>query len=282
MSSTPRLLVSAFIGPADPPDTVGGLFLLEGGSFTQLDDRPTAGLCYHNGKLVQGLRHQDRSRTPSEMVIHEDSGPRLVTLPGVASLHDVCSTPEGLAVVATSQNRVVWFDEQGKHLRQWQPSSAPDSWHLNSLLWHDGQLLASAFGRHDKPEAWREYWQSRQGVVVDVDTNKVILDGLTTPHSPRLLPEGWLVCQSRLGIVTVGDRSVDLRGWTRGAAVTETAIYVGVSAHFFPRVGNTDFNILPEIPRAMVAVIDRSHLTLMGSFALPANVRHLYDVVIYE
>jgi hypothetical protein len=95
-----------------------------------------------------------------------------------------------------------------------------------------------------------------QGFVFDVESGETILSGFTSPHHPIRLGDDWAICDSRKQAVVVLDRDGRelerraLGGWTRGVAVTEDRIYVGISARRAEAQAGT----------ATVAVLDRETL----------------------
>ena len=73
----------------------------------------------------------------------------------------------------------------------WKPSfisklAAEDRCHLNGLAMENGvPRYVTAVSASDVADGWRE--QRREGgVVIDVATNEIVLEGLSMPHSPRL------------------------------------------------------------------------------------------------
>ncbi len=68
----------------------------------------------------------------------------------------------------------------------WITRLAPeDRCHLNGLALRDGKpRYVTAVNRSDVADGWRDRRQD-SGVVVDVESNDVICEGLSMPHSPR-------------------------------------------------------------------------------------------------
>lgn len=60
-----------------------------------------------------------------------------------------------------------------------------DRCHLNGLAMKDGEpKYVTAACKSDAVDGWRDRRQSG-GVVIDVDTNEIVCEGLSMPHSPR-------------------------------------------------------------------------------------------------
>ena len=72
----------------------------------------------------------------------------------------------------------------------WQPSfisdlQPEDRCHLNGLAMKDGApAYVTAISTTNVNEGWREHRQSG-GVVIDIESNEIVGDGFSMPHSPR-------------------------------------------------------------------------------------------------
>jgi uncharacterized protein (TIGR03032 family) len=71
--------------------------------------------------------------------------------------------------------------------------------HLNGLALKDDQpAYATCVSQTDVNEGWREHRQSG-GVVIDVQANQIVADGLSMPHSPRWYRDRLWVLNSGQG-----------------------------------------------------------------------------------
>jgi uncharacterized protein (TIGR03032 family) len=76
-----------------------------------------------------------------------------------------------------------------------------DRCHLNGLCMVAGKpKYVTALGATDTPGGWRAN-KARGGILMDVETNEVVLRGLSMPHSPR-----WY--QDRLWVLESGEGSL--------------------------------------------------------------------------
>ena len=118
---------------------------------------------------------------------------------------------------------------------RWRPpfitAYAPeDRCHLNGLAMDDGRpRYVTALGETDTAGGWRAN-KARGGILMDIETNEVLLRGLSMPHSPRLYQRKLWVLESRrrksrcggLGAAHLADRGTGagLYSWhrLRGAA----------------------------------------------------------------
>ncbi len=94
-----------------------------------------------------------------------------------------------------------------------------DRCHLNGLAMVDGRpKYVTAVNRSDTKEGWREF-RSDGGVVIDIDSNNVVAEGLSMPHSPR-------VHDGKLWLLNSGSGEL---GWVDqdGTAFTPLAFFPG-------------------------------------------------------
>ena len=124
---------------------------------------------------------------------------------------------------------------------RWRPpfvsALAPeDRCHLNGIAMVDGRpKYVTALGETDTLAGWRAN-KARGGVLIDVDSNKVLLRGLSMPHSPR-----WY--QGKLWLLESGEGSLaqvdlesrtwrtiaQLSGFTRGIDFFGPLAFIGLS-----------------------------------------------------
>jgi len=123
--------------------------------------------------------------------------------------HDACFVPRGLHFtggidiheMAYDQQHELWLvntrfcclctlDDDHSFSPRWRPpfvtALAPeDRCHLNGLGIVDGRpKYVTALGTTDTPGGWRTN-KATGGILMDLDTNEIVLRGLSMPHSPR-------------------------------------------------------------------------------------------------
>jgi acetolactate synthase I/II/III large subunit len=250
----------------------GGVWGWDGGPLRALEPYSTTGLRMHAGALIR-CRWNDSRRHADLLVTEPDGRSWGARVDGVGNPHDVLGDGEHVAVVATEQNEVVWFDRTGTRVRSWRAAGEPDSWHLNSLVRHGGRILVCAFGRFARRKEWDRRGRPASGCVVDLASGEVVLAGLRAPHTPRLVDGCWLVCNSADGeLLAVGPDGTRVLarfdGWPRGLAVTPHAVHVGVSPprHQLDRA---------DAPSRVVS-LDRRSWRVLAEVEVPA--REVYDL----
>jgi len=193
-------------------------------------------------------------------------------LPEVKNGHDVQFYQGLFMVVSTGSNEIHWYDQFGQLVRRWQAPGEGDAWHLNCLWRVTGSWYVTAFGRFDSHRAWKGRDQMA-GILMALDTGKVLLDGLHEPHNPRFLDGRWVLCESATGSLVVqchdGGRldRVQLEGYTRGLAYDKRRLYVGES-----RLRNQNGW------EGSVAVLDRVTCEVVDRIEIP--LPEVYDVLV--
>jgi len=168
--------------------------------------------------------------------------PRLIHVTGDIDIHELArDTNDELWVVNTRFCCLCTLDPDHSFYPRWRPSfvsalAPEDRCHLNGLAIADGQpKYVTALGETDTPGGWRAN-KARGGILIDVKSNKVLLRGLSMPHSPR-----WY--QGKIWLLESGEGSlaqVDLEhrtwrtiaqvpGFTRGIDFLGPLAFIGLS-----------------------------------------------------
>jgi len=253
------------------PGAVGGLVCLQGDETTILTVDSSTGIFLDRDNLV--VAHQF-SGGRSLKVIDRGSS-RLCSLSDAPlDLHDVLLKDGSLFVVATENNEVVEFNlESMILLNRWGLAGEPDSAHINSIIFYQGRLMASIFGRFEKNRGYKE-GTGGLGQVIDVITGEIFIDGLSQPHSLTVVGDLLYLCNSEAKELRVYEGSclkkvVDIPGYARGIAVSDDEIYVGISL-------SRNAKVEDESATASIIVLDRWTWANKGSVSVPFS--EVYDV----
>lgn len=178
----------------------------------------------------------------------------------------------------------------------WQPPfisklAAEDRCHFNGLAMQDGQpRYVTVVSQSDAAQGWRDR-RVDGGCVIDVESNEIVLKGLSMPHSPRWYRDKlWLLNSGTgdFGYVDLERGSFEpvafCPGYMRGCAFHSDFAIVGISQ---PRHNKT-FSGLPVDeklqqknvePRCGLLVIDLRSGDIVHSLRIEGVVVELYDVV---
>ena len=168
---------------------------------------------------------------------------------GDIDVHDIhiCADDTPL-FVATRFNCIARPSTKGSFEAVWHPPfidriAAEDRCHLNGMACEDDKpRYVTCVGKSNVAEGWRDH-RASGGIVVDVQSNEIVADGLSMPHSPRLYRGKLWLLQSGTG--EFGHIDLDtgtfepvcfLPGFARGLALIGNYAVIGLS---HPREGRT-------------------------------------------
>lgn len=207
------------------------------------------------------------------------------TLNLVRNVHSIAVLDGEIYVASTGNDSVVRFDpDTGEELIWAANKNRKDTIHLNSLVWHEGDLYISAFGEK-KGDLWST---ADKGFVLNLTTGQKVLTSLYHPHSTYSTNEGIYCCDSsRMAIAREdGQRLVIERGYTRGLVVSLARLYCGVSKG---RITSKSTGIMnnpadPGIKAGQCAVLiyERKNHDLRGSKLIGVANLERYGNEIYD
>ena len=117
--------------------------------------------------------------------------PRNFQTTGAVDLHEIGVRDDGRVVfVNTKYSCLCEFSLTHSFRPIWKPAfisrlAPEDRCHLNGLAMRDGApRYATAVCRSDVVDGWRDR-RHDGGVVIDIETDEIVAEGLSMPHSPR-------------------------------------------------------------------------------------------------
>ena len=254
----------------------GGLYAWDSGALTRVDPVNTSSVRAAAGKLFR-LFYSEPGGSAGIAAYDANGLLWYHRLDGHGEAHHIGLDGGNLVIASTFANKLVWLSPAGEALGEWPVRGRGDCRHINATCPHNGRLLVCAFGRFDTHRGWEEHARDGSGIVFDLSTDEDVLTGLNAPHHPVLIDGRWLVCDSGLERVVVIDAvtkkpaaSVPLGGWTRGVAVLDDCIAVGISA---PRHG-------PPAQRSAIALLCRRTYKELERIPVPA--REIGDLCVVD
>jgi uncharacterized protein (TIGR03032 family) len=168
--------------------------------------------------------------------------PRESRVTGDVDVHDMAVDGDGrLVFVNTLFNCLATADDKYSFRPLWKPTwisklAPEDRCHLNGLAMRDGKpRYVSAVSRSDVQDGWRDKRRD-SGVIVDIETNDVVCEGLSMPHSPRWHHDTLWVLNSGTGFFGRVDLSAHTfeplafcPGYARGLAFMGDYAVIGLS-----------------------------------------------------
>jgi uncharacterized protein (TIGR03032 family) len=220
--------------------------------------------------------------------------PRTTYHTGMLDLHDLHWTSKGLIAVNTRYSCLCRFDYRYNFSPFWKPSFISelvpeDRCHLNGLAMRNGSpAYVTALGSGNIKESWRNGIE-RNGILIDIENNEVILEGLCMPHSPRLHNGSIYLLESgngnlvKFNLLTREKELVcHLSGFARGLAFTDNYAFIGMSKI---REESKTAKVLPVSKLAQesgVVLVDLKTNEIIGKIKYEGGIDEIYDLQIIE
>lgn len=222
--------------------------------------------------------------------------PHAAWVTGDLDAHDIGFGSDGRPVFVNTLFGCIATVSDGHSFRPlWLPPflsrlAAEDRCHLNGMAIDAGQpLFVTAVSRSDIADGWRDR-RADGGVVIDVERNQIVCEGLSMPHSPRMhRGKLWLLESGTGRFGYVDSRSGRFEpvafcpGYARGLAFSGNHAIVGLSR---ARENRTFSGLaLDEAlaardaeARCGLAIIDLASGDMAHWVRLEGVVRELYDI----
>lgn len=209
-------------------------------------------------------------------------------------IHDIAFTTKGLVGVNTSFSCLAELNGQYSFNPIWKPyfidKFVPeDLCHLNGMAVDQDEKIryVTGFGSTSDREGWRKN-KMTSGILMDVDSNSIILDKLPMPHSPRIYKnELYLLLSGSEELIKVDIESktystiAKIDGFIRGLSFKDNYAFIGVS-----KLRNThtfgDLDIVKKDISAGVVIIDLDTGNIAGEIKYNSSVEEIYDVHILD
>ena len=264
-------------------------------------DKPM-GLAVGPGKLALATRHEitlfadapllARDFMPEQPARYDALYlPRATYHTGDVNVHDVAFGEEGLWFVNSRFSCLSGLSKDFSFVPRWQPPFISelvpeDRCHLNGLALVNGKpKYVTALGETDTVGGWRDNKPSG-GVLIDVETNTVVLRGLSMPHSPRWHQGRLCLLNSGAGELLCFDPSTGTAGvictlpaYLRGLSLIGRYAVIGMcqirEKHIFG-----DLPVQKRCDKLLcgLAAVDLPTGQLVGMFEFTSGCTELYDV----
>lgn len=218
--------------------------------------------------------------------------PRATFYTGQVDIHDLSWTDEGLIGVNTSFSCLMRVSDRFSWEAVWRPPFidqlvSEDRCHLNGMALVDGQpKYVTALGTNNTRQGWRQTLPSG-GILMDIESNEVLLSNLSMPHSPRLIEKDLYLLLSATGEIIRVNQSKrtfevikKLDGFVRGMAFYNDYLFVGLSKL---RQNSSTFKHLEMAKLADKSGIIVLHLptsSVVAELTYQTSVDEIYDVQI--
>lgn len=216
--------------------------------------------------------------------------PRVTYYTGQVDMHDIAFGDDGIYAINTSFSCLCKIDGNYNFKPIWKPPFidkliSEDRCHMNGLVMLNGKpKYITALGTTNTRQGWRENIVGG-GILMDVETNEVILDGLVMPHSPRIYNNNLYILLSASGEfikVDTENKSYEVLkkfdGFCRGLSIYKDYAFIGFSKL---RKNSSTFAKLSFSDKANFAGIKIIHLPTnaeVGEITYRTSVDEIYEV----
>jgi uncharacterized protein (TIGR03032 family) len=225
--------------------------------------------------------------------------PRNVQFTGAIDIHELGLRLDGTVIfINTKYNCLAAPSVSHSFKVLWKPDFISkivpeDRCHLNGLAMQYGKpKYATAVCRSDTVDGWRDR-RHDGGVIIDIETNEIVCEGLSMPHSPRWADGRLWVLNSGtgyLGTVDFDNRKfvpqVFCPGFLRGLAIKGHFAAVGLSKPRYARFEGLDLqkNLEQKDSQAWcgVQIIDLKSGSVVEWVRLDGPVSELFDVAFVD
>lgn len=205
-------------------------------------------------------------------------------------VHDIAFGDGVLWGVNSLFSCIATFDINYNFRPKWKPNFISelvpeDRCHLNGMVMEGGlPKYVTALGVYNEKEGWRQN-KMAGGVLMEVPSSDIILDGLAMPHSPGMIEDSLYLLESGKGhLVKVDPENrtkelvFDFGCFVRGMSYHDGLLFVGKSKI---RETSKDFNdlaIKDNSKMAGIIVFDFHEKKVLGEIQYTNTVEEIYDV----
>ena len=225
--------------------------------------------------------------------------PRAAQVTGDIHIHELAVEACGRVVFANTRfSCLATFSESQAFKPLWKPRfvsrlAPEDRCHLNGLALEDGRVrYVTACATSDSVEGWRGGRRDR-GVLVDIETDAIVAEGLSMPHSPRVVGAAIYFVESGRGALVRLDRASGRRedvafcpGFARGLAFAGRYAVLTISlprsAAFDALAVAAELRARGAVPWRGLLIVDLRTGDIVEWLRLEGDVTELFDVAVME
>lgn len=210
--------------------------------------------------------------------------PRNIHFTGSIDPHEMVYTNRGLVVVNTRMSCLALVENDSSFRPIWKPDfiteySLDDRCHLNGVTKDYGlPTYVTALGESDTPRGWHEERHTR-GLIINSQTNEIVADDLSMPHSPRWHNGALYYLESGLGTINRYDPATGkhkayatIGGFVRGLSIIGSLAIVGISKD------RGEHSLGNESPHCGIVLFDLNNDKIVGALTFTGNVSEIFAV----
>lgn len=218
--------------------------------------------------------------------------PRITYHTGKVDIHDIAFSKNEIIAVNTSFSCLCKINGNFNFTPFWTPYfidklASEDRCHLNGLVMLDDKpKYVTALGATNSSQGWRDNIVVG-GIILDVDSNEIMLKGLAMPHSPMMYKdELYLLLSATAEFIKVNTDSWEIEvlkkfdGFCRGLDLYKDYAFIGFSKL---RKNSSTFSKLDFSKKANYSGIKIIHIPTnseVGEITFRTSIDEIYEVKI--
>ena len=246
------------------PNQNPGLLIVHGNGITEVVDRKrTTGYTVHGDKLYRSIQHQNFC----EIQLIKKNRSMSYIFNDLKDIHDIKIINDKLYIVSTGTNEIAIFDLNLNLIDVKKFPGNGDAWHINCLVQVNDIVCVTAFCASTEHYAYKGKTKN-SGFLIDIESRKVLIDKLSQPHSPLVIDNMLVICDSETERLLVYDdfrlaKKIDLGGYARGLSFDKHYIFVGLSK-------SRNASCLAH-GSAKIIILDRATFKVLDGIELPCD-----------
>jgi uncharacterized protein (TIGR03032 family) len=218
--------------------------------------------------------------------------PRAMYYTGNLDAHDLVFSNKGLLAVNTAFSCLSYINHDYSFNAFWKPHfisdvEPGDRCHLNGVALLNGEPeYVSALGNTNTPKGWKEN-KSKGGLIMHVPTNKILVEGLSMPHSPRIFGDKLYFLNSGKGELMAMDIKTNVVSvvksfpyFLRGMALHGDYLFIGLSKIRKASTSFQELQISETADTAGVIIMYLPYQSIVANIKYENSVEEIYDLQI--
>lgn len=220
--------------------------------------------------------------------------PRKSYFTGPLDIHDLeYGSNDKLYAVNTLFSCIIELSDEYNFVPHYVPHfiselASEDRCHLNGMAMLNGKpKFATAFNAGNEMQSWRGK-PLTQGVVIDIEQDKIIADGLHMPHTPRVYDEKLYLLQSAKGCLTRMDLDgtnsetlFETKGFLRGMDKIGDYLFIAQSKLRRDSKTKEALQVFLENDTACIYIVHLPTCTEVGKIEYHTSLDEIYDLKLF-
>lgn len=209
---------------------------------------------------------------------------------GFIDTHEIVWAGDDIVIVNTLFSCLSTLDHKSSFKSIWKPFfisdlMPEDKCHLNGVAIQDGRpAYVTCFSKTDSKSGWRNNWIN-QGLLINVEKNEIVLDGLNMPHSPTIDDDRLYFVESGIGQIKYLDLATSkvhelnqFDTFLRGVEIIGDYIFICVS---LPRENSNSYSeLLFDKAKAYagIIVLDKHTGKRVGGLTYTDFIKEIFTI----